>query len=293
MVVSLLDSEMELRRVRDEGLDKFYTSKPFAKECIEAVFRRYGGDRFDLLVEPSAGSGSFLHQLPEGIQRVGMALSPEDSSIRPGNFFEFSPEDLGDRVLVIGNPPFGRGCSLAIRFFNHAAQWASVIAFIVPRTFRRHSVQNRLDLRFRLESDTEVPTRPCVFHPAMSVKCCFQIWERASSPRAQVRMPTSHPDWQFLAYGPSDGRGQPTPPEGASFAIRAYGGNIGEIRECGLRTLRPKSWHWIRSVEDSALLKERFRSIDFSGARNTARQNSMGRADLVALYRSRVHSEGG
>lgn len=200
---------MDLRRVRDQGFDKFYTSKPFAKECIEAVFRRYGLDRFDLLVEPGAGSGSFLHQLPESIERVGVDISPEDPSIREGNFFDFSPEDLGASVLVIGNPPFGRGCSLAIRFFNHAARWASVIAFVVPRTFRRHSVQNKLDMRFRLVGDTEVPVRPCVFTPAMSVKCCFQIWERSTSPRAPVRMPTSHPDWHFLAYGPPDARGSP------------------------------------------------------------------------------------
>ena len=277
---------MDARRVRDEGLDKFYTSERFAKQCVDFLFEHFPRARFDLVVEPSAGNGSFVRHLSTATRLEAIDIAPEDPSIRKEDFFRFRPSTTYTTILVVGNPPFGKGCSLAIKFFNHAAEWANVIAFIVPRTFRRRSVQNKLSLDFHLVDDMEVPLRPCVFNPPMSVKCCFQIWERRAEPRAPLRMPTSHPHWEFLKYGPSDDRGQPTPPAGADFAIRAYGGTIGEIREASLHTLRPKSWHWIRAIENPSVLLERFSNLDFSEAENTARQNSMGRAELVCLYQS-------
>ena len=280
-----------LQRVRDQGLDKFYTSENFARHCVDQLFDRFPAEGFDLQVEPSAGAGSFLRQLSPEVDSVGIDIFPEDPRVQQGDFFEFTPPPEKRDVLVVGNPPFGRGCSLAVRFFNQAARWSKVIAFIVPRTFRRRSVQNKLNLEFHLVHDEEVPSRPCVFSPAMSVKCCFQIWERRESARPVVRLSTTHAHWDFLPYGPTDARGQPTPPEGANFAIRAYGGRIGEIRTSDMSALRPKSWHWIRAKEPMNVLKARFEALDFSISRDTARQNSMGRADLVSLYEESILHE--
>jgi hypothetical protein len=183
----------------------------------------------------------------------------------------------------VGNPPFGRVSSLAIQFFQHAAQWADVIAFIIPRTFRRVSVHNKLDLNFHLVYDEEIPVSPCSFNPPMMVKCCFQIWEKREKVRPIIKLSTVHADWEFLGLGPTDEKGQPTPPE-ADFAIRAYGGKCGEIMESGLELLRPKSWHWIRSLINKHTLIERFKTLDYSISFDTARQNSIGRGDLVRLY---------
>ena len=38
-----------------------------------------------------------------------------------------------------------------------------------------------------------------------------------------IDLPTKHNDWDFLSFGPTDENGQPTPPVGADFAMRAYG----------------------------------------------------------------------
>ena len=100
--------------------------------------------------------------------------------------------------------------SLAIKFFNHASKWASVIAFILPRTFRRVSIQNKLNLNFHLLHDIDLPTKPCCFTPHMMAKCCFQIWEKREYLRSKVEQPTFHDDWTFLSYGPKDENGQPT-----------------------------------------------------------------------------------
>jgi hypothetical protein len=171
-----------------------------------------------------------------------------------------------------------------VKFFNHAAEWCSVIAFIIPKTFRRISLQNRLHRKFHLIHDDEIPSEPCSFSPPMSVKCCFQIWEKRTEERALIKLSTSHADWTFLSNGPADAKGQPTPPKGADFVVLAYGGECGRIVTTGLEALRPKSWHWIKSKISAPLLIERFRSLDYSLSKDTARQNSIGRGELVMLY---------
>ena len=275
-------------KVRDQGLDKFYTDPSYSKKCIEKVLELFPTYRncWDLIVEPSAGNGSFYSQLPEGYHKIGLDISPEHPDIQRHDFFDYLPP-TNQRILVIGNPPFGRVSSLAVKFFNHAAEWANVIAFIVPRTFRKISVQNKLHGHFKLVYDEEVPTKPCCFSPPMMVKCCFQIWEKTADKRERIDLPTHHIDWEFLGFGPLDAQGQPTPPPGADFAIRAYGGKIGEIKTEGLSELRPKSWHWIKStIVDKKELIRRFSTLDYSNSQNTARQNSMGKAELISIYSS-------
>jgi len=269
--------------VREAGLDQFYTIPAIAKQCIQHVGNRYRWSNWGLVVEPSAGNGSFLTQIPTE-KRIGMDLSPQHPDIIRQDFFEYIPPDMDAPILVIGNPPFGRICSLAIRFFQHAAQWADVIALIVPRTFRRISVHNKLPRSLHLTWDEDIPSEPCSFDPPMAAKCCFQIWERKFHARPFIKLPTTHPDWEFMGLGPADKRGQPTPPIGADFAIRAYGGACGEIVETGLENLHPKSWHWISSRIDRTVLCNRFRSLDYTVSQDTARQNSIGKGELVRLY---------
>jgi hypothetical protein len=281
------DNNKNIKTVRSEGLDKFYTVPSYSKKCIDKVFELYDINRWDLIIEPSAGNGSFFNQLPnteKNITKIGIDILPENENIIKQNFFEYQPPVDKKNILVIGNPPFGKVSSLAINFFNHAAQWATIIAFIIPRTFRRASVQNKLNDMFHLVYDEEVSNKPCCFSPPMMVKCCFQIWERKIEKRPLINLPTKHNHWEFLAFGPNDSKGQPTPPDGADFAIRAYGGKIGDIKIEDLDILRPKSWHWIKSNIDKEKLIDIFKQLDYSNSLNTARQNSMGRGELVNLY---------
>lgn len=276
--------------VREAGLDQFYTIPAISKACIQRVGDRYRWSDWGLVVEPSAGNGSFLTQIPTK-KRVGIDLSPQHPEITQQDFFQYTPPQMEAPILVIGNPPFGRVSSLAIRFFQHAAQWSNVIAFIVPRTFRRVSIHNKLPRSYHLVWDEDIPLEPCAFHPPMAAKCCFQIWERKFHARPFIKLPTTHPDWEFVGLGPVDERGQPTPPRDADFAIRAYGGACGEIVETGLENLCPKSWHWIAARIDRNVLRDRFRLLDYTVSLDTARQNSIGKGELVRLY-SNAYSHG-
>jgi hypothetical protein len=264
----------DLREVRAQHLDKFYTRRDVAKECLESLGSLWTWDSWELVVEPSAGNGSFYLQIPTQ-KKVGLDLAPDHPQIQTGDFFGWRRPPGLQKVLVVGNPPFGKVSSLAVRFFLHAASFAEVIAFIVPRTFRRISLQERLPRKFHLCLDRDIPLRPCAFEPAMNVKCCWQVWERRAEERIPRVLSTTHPHWEFLEGA-----------EGAAFSIRAYGGKCGEVRTDGLSGLAVKSWHWIRprgglSAEE---LLRRFSALDYSCSEDTARQNSIGRGELVLLY---------
>lgn len=277
---------MSTSTVREEGLDKFYTKVDVSRKFVNVVDSLRNLNDWDLIVEPSAGSGSFFNQLPEH-NRIGLDISPQNTNITLKDFFTYFPDDVNKRILVIGNPPFGKISSLAVKFFNHASEWCNMIAFIVPRTFRRVSIQNKLNLNFHLIYDEQIPVTPCAFEPKMMAKCCFQIWEKRNVRRSVIKLPLEHHDWKFMGYGPKDSNNQPTPPQNADFAMRAYGGKCGEIKNSDLETLRPKSWHWIKSNINKNELMERFQQLDYSLCEDTSRQNSIGRAEVVKLYSDR------
>lgn len=271
------------KTVREVGLDKYYTVPSVAQTCLNQLGELVPWTTWDLVVEPSAGNGAFLTRIPVE-NRIGIDIAPDHDTILQHDFLTWTPPPGLTNLLVVGNPPFGRMSSLAVKFFNHAAGWANTIAFIVPRTFRRVSIQNKLAANFHLMYDMEIPMEPCAFHPPILAKCCFQIWRRSTELRPIIAMPTVHPDWDFLPFGPLDGDDQPTPPNGADFVLLAYGGACGRIVSTGLGELRPKSWHWIHANIDVATLRERFQGLDYSVGNNTARQNSIGRGELVRLY---------
>lgn len=278
------DEIIHLLQVKTEtGLDKFYTIPEISEKCLTILGSRYTWSEWGLVIEPSAGNGSFLTRIPTH-KKFGMDISPEHPDIVKQDFLTYTPPSGIGKILVVGNPPFGRVSSLAIKFFNHASKWADIIAFILPRTFRRISVHNKLHTNFHLVYDEEIPTEPCSFSPPMMAKCCFQIWEKKDTKRPIVELSTTHNDWDFLGFGPKDEKGQPTPPKGADFAIRAYGGKCGEIVDTGLEKLRPKSWHWIKAKINKYTLIERLKCLDYTVSLDTARQNSIGRGDLVRIY---------
>ena len=268
-------------------LDQFYTNHNIAVKCLKTLNTHINYSDFDYILEPSAGTGSFYKLLPID-KRIGLDLEPKYEGIRQLNFFDFNPEK-DKKYLVIGNPPFGRISSLAVKFFNKSAEFSDCIAFIIPRTFKRVSIQNKLDLNFKLIYNEDLPMKPCCFTPKMSAKCSFQIWKKTDEKREKVIYDKTHIDFNFVKHGPKDSNNQPTPPTGADFVMKAYGSNCGEIVETDLMNLRPKSWHWIKSNIDIEMLKKRFNSLDYSISKDTVRQDSIGQQEVIYLYKCKFN----
>jgi hypothetical protein len=260
--------------IQKNNLDKFYTNIDISKKYIQKVSEFYEWKSFDFVIEPSAGSGSFLFSIPH-INKIGIDIEPTHDFIKKQDFFTYSPPEDMKNILTIGNPPFGKVSSLAIKFFNHAAKFSNIIAFIVPRSFRKDAIQNRLNDDFHLIYDDTIPIKPCCFNPEMNAKCCFQIWERQDIKRHIIKTSLIHKDWDFINYKEL---------ENADFAIRAYGGHCGDIMHSDLQKLNPKGWHFIKSNINKELLIQKIKKLDFINSTNTARQDSLGKRELVELY---------
>jgi hypothetical protein len=272
--ITLSESKLSNEIANKNNLDKFYTNVDISKKYINKFSEFYDLDSFDFVIEPSAGSGSFLFNIPNK-NKIGIDIEPDHDLIKKQDFFTYSPPKDMKNILTIGNPPFGKIGSLAIKFFNHAAQFSNIIAFIVPRSFRKTAIQNRLDVNFHLIYDDTIPTKPCCFNPEMNAKCCFQIWGKKNTKRDITKTSLIHKDWDFINYKEI---------ENADFAIRAYGGRCGDINHNDLKKLNHKGWHFIKSNIDKKLLIEKIKKLDFINSTNTARQDSIGKRELVELY---------
>lgn len=261
-------------------MNQFYTKTNVSNNMYAILNNKIDLNSFDILLEPSAGTGSFFKLMNKN-KRVGIDLEPKCDGVKKCNFFDYTfiPNK---KYAVIGNPPFGKRCSTAIKFFNRSAMYADLIAFIIPRTFKRVSVQNRLNLYFELIHSIDLPTKPCCFEPKMKAKCCFQIWIRRTKPRKITRLTKKHKDFDFIKLGRKDENNQPTKPVEAHFGIVAYGGECGRITFDD--SMCAKNCHWIKSNIDIDLLIKRFNSLDYSISKDTVRQNSIGRGELVHLY---------
>ena len=187
------------------GLDKFYTQKEVAKQCADFLKEKVSFSKGITFLEPSAGNGAFLDYLDN---YLAIDIKPEDDRIKEQDFFDFSSNKKD--YITIGNPPFGKRSKMAIDFFNKASEFSEIIAFIVPVSFMKWSVQKVLNKDFALINYFYL--NPCSFlenGKPFEVRTVFQIWVKKSSQfykgkdlRLKKSPSISHKDfliWQYNA----------------------------------------------------------------------------------------------
>ena len=183
----------KLGNTRVTGKEQYYTPKSLALELVAQIEKVLGPLAGKTILEPAGGTGSFI----EAVQAAGASnvvsfdIEPLHELVIEGNFLE--QEIKESNLITISNPPFGRNNSLSIPFFNHAAQFSDAICFIVPRSWRKWSVTNRLDLGFELALDLDieidyVDAEGLPLSNRTHLATCFQIWKKTDSPRALVRV---------------------------------------------------------------------------------------------------------
>jgi predicted RNA methylase len=181
---------MSVTGLKRDTIDKYYTKAETVSECIDRVDAVYGLSSFDLIVEPSAGNGAFLQGM-DGLPVVAYDIAPEHPLIIRQDFLRLQTTTIdaysSSRVLVIGNPPFGRQSSTARRFIKQAQRFASVIAFILPRSFKKPSMCATFDPHFHLAHESDLSDNAFLVQGKdYDVPCIFQIWEWRPEPRISV-----------------------------------------------------------------------------------------------------------
>jgi len=187
--------EVKLGNTRVTGKEQYYTPVEQALEISRRVLKNIPDFESRPFLEPAGGTGAFV----KAAQNLGFRdilafdIEPLHDLVKYGDFLDVDVT-LHDAICIT-NPPFGRNNSLSIPFFNKAAEHSELMAFIVPTSWRKWSVLNRLDGRFRLIDDWDlgidyVDAQGLESHGVGSLSTCVQVWQRHDGPpRLKVVIP--------------------------------------------------------------------------------------------------------
>jgi len=195
---------METRGLKRSGLEQFYTSKDTCELCVREIMDILPIREYTVVIEPSAGQGVFIDAYKKRDIRTwvcvkGFDIDPKRSDIIKQDYLDTDIQrpDQG-KVLVIGNPPFGRNSSLAKKFIRKSCTYADTIAFILPKSFRKPSFEKVFDTRFHKISDMELPKNSfLVDEKPYDVPCVFQIWNKMEKHRTIPKPVEPNQEYSF------------------------------------------------------------------------------------------------
>lgn len=187
-------------KFRKNEKDQYYTRSSVATQCISKIIEVCVSDIHTYQwIEPSAGNGSFLNALPFGIDSIGIDIDPKSPGILQGDFLDWIPTSEKRRV-VFGNPPFGRQGSLAKSFIKHSAGFADIIAFILPRSFVKPSMNRAFPLSFHCVYSEELEKDSFIVNDVKhDVPCVFQIWVKREVDRV-IPDPFVEEGFRYVKY---------------------------------------------------------------------------------------------
>lgn len=177
------DATKQSKGLKRNTIDKYYTKETIVNSCIELIKKYISIHENDLIIEPSAGNGSFIN----GIKTLSdnymfYDLEPENKEITKQDYLSYDYSNILDKyknIHIIGNPPFGRQSSMAIKFIKKSCEFCNSISFILPKSFKKDSLKNRFALSFHLIFEVDLPDKSFLVEGIEhDVPCVFQIWEK-------------------------------------------------------------------------------------------------------------------
>lgn len=266
--------------------DQFYTQEIVANSCLKRLYHYLGKNRLKntIWLEPSAGTGVFLKLLAkQKYTYLAYDIEPKYNTIIEKDFLTITEQDIHQQLpqynqhnlITIGNPPFGKNSSLAVRFFNHAAQYSEVVAMILPATFDKQSVKKRLHKNMhlvesiRLENDLFILNNNLVPVPTV-----FQIWEKKKEVRIDTVGKLISEHFSFVKK------------EEADFSLQRVGVAAGKVKR-EFEHLAQASHYFIKADEK---IYNILNKIDWSVVKyNTAGNPSISKKELIDLLEKELN----
>lgn len=169
---------------RFSNLELFYTKPEIAQICIDKFNNKVSVSDNDLIIEPSAGSGDFLSIINSTFtcSITAFDTSPRDTSIIERDFLTVNFDDFSEynNIHVIGNPPFGRQSNTVCKFIKHMKEHVNTISFILPKSFKKNSVNKIFGHKFHLIEEYDLPKNSFYLLNGKNhdVPTVFQIWKK-------------------------------------------------------------------------------------------------------------------
>ena len=186
-----------IKKKESRTLDKFYTNEDIVQDIIKKIPNI---QQYTLFVDPAAGNCIFEKNLPKNIPTISIDISPASTapktifhkdflSIPTSEFTKNSPvgSKPNAKILTITNPPFGRNSSLLLKFFRHAATFSTAIGFIMPNSFKKASMINKIPTNFHSVLKINLPKNSFnIDGKKYDVPCYFELWEKRRVPRPRL-----------------------------------------------------------------------------------------------------------
>ena len=275
-------------------IDKFYTKPNIAKLCTDALKKHIKINAADLIIEPSAGNGAFISELKMiTCEHRFYDIEPENEEIIKQDFLEFDySEDKKNysKIHVIGNPPFGRQSSVAIRFIKKSCEFCDDCSFILPKSFKKNSLKRAFPPNFHLVYETDLPSNSFLVDGVEhDVPCIFQIWEKKETNRDQDEklepinfrfVKKIGNDWVDV-WGRKGGNDSSSPD--ASF--RRIGVNAGKL-DTNIEGKSKESHYFIKFTNGKSVAEniEQLSAIEYT-FNNTVGQKSISKQELIKYWR--------
>jgi hypothetical protein len=247
--------------------DCFFTKKDTVHYIVDILKSILDLSSFEHIIEPSAGNGS-ISLLFENCEAYD--IFPQHSSIKKADFFDLHFDYENSKVLIVGNPPFGKQSSLALKFIKRSCEIADTIAFILPRSFKKDSVKDKIPLThdcvFEMDLDSDSFEKDGV---PRAIRCVFQVWIRKNREKSEQYFSK---DFSFCLK------------EKAQFSFRRVGANAGETSR-DIFDKNESSHYFIKTKENINDIIKMLNLINWSAIKgNTVAVNSISKNEIYMKY---------
>ena len=255
-------------------IDKYYTKINIVKQCIEEIKKHIEILKDDLIIEPSAGNGSFIEDIKKITDNYKFYdLEPENKEVIKQDFLNFDFTDVKKNyknIHIIGNPPFGRQASLAIKFIKKCCLFSNSISFILPKSFKKESMKKHFSQNFHLIYETDLSENSFLVNNIdCDVPCVFQIWKYKNEIRNNI---IKIEPLNFKFVNKQDN------PDISFRRVGVYAGNI--MKEINDKSIQ--SHYFIKFTNNKTLEEniEKLKSVKFE-FNNTVGPKSISKPELI------------
>ena len=246
--------------------------------CIGLVKQHLTITKIDLVIEPSSGNGSFINAIKTLTDHyLFYDIEPEHNDIIRHDFLALDMAPLQTKyqtIHFIGNPPFGRQSSCAIKFIKKCCQFsAASISFILPKSFKKESMQRSFTSNYHLIHQTDLPANSFLVNgESYDVPCVFQIWKFMAEPRNKPIKPETS-EFKFVKKE-----------ENPDISFRRVGITAGEVSK-DFADKNIQSHYFIKFTNAKTVDENMAKITRLSFAsNNTVGPRSISKTELITLF---------
>jgi predicted RNA methylase len=264
--------------LKRKTIDKFYTQQFIVNICIELIKTVVNIQSNDLCIEPSAGNGAFINGIKSLFNNYKFYdLQPENNEIIKQDYLKFDYNTLdieqNGKIHIIGNPPFGRQSSLAIKFIKKSCEFCDSISFILPKSFKKNSLKKYFPLNYHLICERDLPKNSFIVEQKeYDVPCVFQIWIKKNEKRIIPKKLIPN-NYKFVKKD-----------ENHDISFRRVGVNAGYIdKQTENKSIQ--SHYFIKfDIDLTDELFDKLKNIDYNCKNNTCGPKSISKQELIEEF---------